>query len=1051
MKPTLFSILLALVACTSVYAFPATENRSVCQPPFYFIDNEGQITDQDGHSRSDIDFRLSAANGLTVFIGKGVIHYQFCNAVGAKAPDRVRTRGQQPDKLPACTMYRMDVTLAGANANATVVRDQPLSYRETYYTPGTGDNGVSVGACDRVTYRNIYPNIDWVLYVKDGHLKYEFMVRKGGDPSMIQLKYEGATGLEIGSDGSLRAATPMGTITEEAPYTYQEDGTAIKSGFRLNGNTLSFAVAKYSGNLVIDPGVAWATYYGGNFPDYATCVTTDSTGFVYMSGNTNSASGIATTGAFLTVYTGTTDIFIVKFTPNGSRIWATYYGGTGVDEQNAIVAEAHGDIYIVGETYSTAGITTPGSFQATYGGGGFDGYLTKFDSAGARLWGTYFGTTGYDIARNVTLDNAGNVFITGFTNSTTGIATPGAYQTAFAGGTFNGDIFLAKFTPMGTRLWGTYYGSSNDDFGDAITTDASGNIYVAGNSASYGLASPGSWQTTNGGGSEDAILVKFNSLGMRVWATYYGGNDRDAFACIFADAYGNVYGTGSSNSTAAIASAGAHQPVKSGFMDAIIVKFNAAGMRVWGTYYGGNLSDGGNGVGINDSGDLYVSGSTASSTGMATAGAMQPFFGGDNDGFIVKLDTAGDVYWGTYYGFSDLDDARGMVLKGYGIYLTGYTESAGLATPGSHQSAHAGGTYDAFLTKIYDCPTFMLTSPLSPPAICDSTLFSYVPTSATPGIIFSWSRALVPGVTALPAAGTGNPNEFLNSTATDPVTVIYLYTISTGGCSSVDTVKVVVNPTPWLSNPLPPPPVCTSTPFNFVPASATTGTTYAWSRAVVGGIVNPAASGITGISETLVNATTVPISVTYTYTLTANGCSHSQTVTVVVNPVADAGAISGPDTVCQGMTITLTDPAPGGTWSSSTGNTSVAGGVVTGINAGTDIVSYTVALCGPIAATKSLVILPTSDCSTAIGSQPSPGKGLILYPNPSDGSFTVNVLSAKQETVNWMITNVTGQKVYDCATTTNHASTLKLNVPRGLYIIYATTSERTYTSKLMIR
>ncbi len=98
-----------------------------------FIENKGQFTDQFGASRSDIDFKLTATSGLSVFIAKGVIHYQWSNA------DQVPLTSSEDGNREGASinMYRMDVKLLGANTKACVSTENSLTYFERYYLPGT--------------------------------------------------------------------------------------------------------------------------------------------------------------------------------------------------------------------------------------------------------------------------------------------------------------------------------------------------------------------------------------------------------------------------------------------------------------------------------------------------------------------------------------------------------------------------------------------------------------------------------------------------------------------------------------------------------------------------------------------------------------------------------------------------------------------------------------------------------------------------------------------------------------------------------------------------
>ncbi len=209
-------------------------------------------------------------------------------------------------------------------------------------------------------------------------------------------------------------------------------------------------------------------------------------------------------------------------------------------------------------------------------------------------------------------------------------------------------------------------------------------------------------------------------------------------------------------------------------------------------------------------------------------------------------------------------------------------------------------------------PIPALTSTLTPPAICSGSLFSYTPTSGTAGTSFAWSRAVVAGITPVgPTSGTGDPNETLTNTTAAPITVRYVYTLTANGCTNPATfnVDVVVNPIPALTSTLTPPAICSGSLFSYTPTSGTSGTSFAWSRAVVAGItpVGPT-SGTGDPNETLTNTTALPITVRYVYTLTANGCTNPATfnVDVVVNPIPALTSTLTPSAICSGSLFSYT-------------------------------------------------------------------------------------------------------------------------------------------------
>lgn len=324
------------------------------------------------------------------------------------------------------------------------------------------------------------------------------------------------------------------------------------------------------------------------------------------------------------------------------------------------------------------------------------------------------------------VDNSGNIYISGESNTLlgTGVATPGSHQTTFAGG--NKDGFLVKFNSNGIRQWGTYYGGSANEVGNACVTDALGNVYLSGSTMSNNaIATAGSHQATFGG-VLDAYLVKFNTNGVRQWGTYYGGGAIDVsdFSCAI-DASGNIYLAGETETLAGggpiIATPGTHQTTYGGLGDGFLVKFNSNGVRQWGTYYGGNSAEYTSGCSTDASGNVYVSGRTYSSNGnsIATPGAFQTaFVGGAYCSYVIKFNANGLREWGTYVGSVNWGTACATVGTGT-VYLTGFTglnTPYEISTPGSFQSTF-GGTVDAFLVKLTDCPS---TSSSQNVSACDS-------------------------------------------------------------------------------------------------------------------------------------------------------------------------------------------------------------------------------------------------------------------------------------------------------------------------------------------
>lgn len=377
----------------------------------------------------------------------------------------------------------------------------------------------------------------------------------------------------------------------------------------------------------------WATYYGGINDEDDIRVATDTLGNVYLAGWTYSDSAIAS-GGFQNIYGGLGDAFLVKFDAAGNRLWATYYGGSAIENGLGVSTDISGNVYLTGLSYSTSNIAS-GGFQNSMAGI-FDAFLVKFDSSGNRIWATYYGGIDQEVGQSVVTDISGNVFISGWTKSASGIAS-GGFQNTFGGLL---DAFLVKFDSTGNHLWSTYYGGTGQDFGWSISADLSGNICLAGWTQSISNIASGGFQNTYGGNT-DGFLVKFNGSGVRQWATYYGGPDPEETEDVAIDPSGNIYLAGDTYSASGIASGGFQNNLL-GTENEFVVKFDSIGSRLCATYYG-QMHDEYGKVAVDDYGSVYLVGMTESVSGIASSGFQNTFGGGLYDAYLVKFTSCGEV------------------------------------------------------------------------------------------------------------------------------------------------------------------------------------------------------------------------------------------------------------------------------------------------------------------------------------------------------------------------------------------------------------------------
>ncbi|WP_276133926.1 SBBP repeat-containing protein [Polluticoccus soli] len=258
--------------------------------------------------------------------------------------------------------------------------------------------------------------------------------------------------------------------------------------------------------------------------------------------------------------------------------------------------------------------------------------------------------------------------------------------------------------PTPDIAWGTYYGGSGDDRGNDIVING-GDLYVTGTTFSpNNIATTGAYQSAITGNC-DAFITKFDRSGVRQWATYYGGSGSD-LALGAATISGAVCIAGQTNSTTGIATTFADQTVLGGSYDGFLAKFNNSGALQFGTYIGGSGIEYSSSVAISSAGPvstIYVTGSSASNTGIPITNAHQNSMAGIADAFLIKYSFTGFPIWGTYAGSTNIDEGYAVAADASGnVFMAGLTyqpTNSNLITPGAHQTTYGGDTTDYFLQK----------------------------------------------------------------------------------------------------------------------------------------------------------------------------------------------------------------------------------------------------------------------------------------------------------------------------------------------------------------
>ena len=349
--------------------------------------------------------------------------------------------------------------------------------------------------------------------------------------------------------------------------------------------------------------VSWAKSVGGSGSDFARSVAIDKTGNIYIAGGFTSTS--VAFGTIITLTnpgsTGTHDIFVAKYDPDGNVIWAKSIGGNLDDKANCIATDSEGDVCVIGWFGSKYMLLGNDSLknQSMYGSG--DVFVIKLNSAGEPLW--WRTATGYseDYGYGIATDHNNNIYITGGSSSPeidfngVKIANPGYEK-----------MYIAKYSPKGDLLFAQSVGGSNNAEGTGITADNKGNVYITGKfSSSITLEAT----TLTNAGAFDVYIAKYNSDGALQWATSAGGIADERGNSIITDEQGNAYITGWYSSTKiTFGKTYLDNPGDKGTTHMFVAKYSPDGVPLWSESAKGKSDDWGNGITLDKAGNVYVTG-----------------------------------------------------------------------------------------------------------------------------------------------------------------------------------------------------------------------------------------------------------------------------------------------------------------------------------------------------------------------------------------------------------------------------------------------------------
>ena len=852
---TLF--LSAIVILTSNFALA---NNS------FFIENKGQVKNENGFQDHSVLFTYSTSE-MDVFVRKSGLTYQF---------KRYNSEGVYAE--------RVDVNWKECSETAVAKGLQKTDYTEKYFIDGSSN---VARAFKEVRVSNVYPGVDWRVFVTEKGMKYEFIAKDAEAAKQISMYVEGAEKLEKLGNGELIVKGEMGEVSDAKPVYFNQE-KSIDGNFIVNGNTIQFEIPlNTTGEIVLDPSVIWTSYYGGTGLDDSRGIYTDSNGDYYLTGATNSTTLISYLG-YQGLLGGSNDVYVVKFNALNQRQWATYYGKTGNDVGNDIVVDPYGGIYVAGSTSSMSAFASS-SQQIVYGGGPRDGFVLKLFPDGTLEWCSYYGGSGDEQLTSLSVGFQGEVYFIGETSSTD-LVTMDALQGAYGGGA--SDFYLGMIDPGGFLLRYTYFGGSGAELAGDLVATSDFNLYFTGTTSSSAGMAVGGAQNTYGGGAYDGFFAKINTSNAIAWASYIGGPSEDRAEAIHV-AGDRLYVVGKSGSINGISTPGAAQVFNGGgSFDGYLASYSVDGAVNWKTYYGGSGNESLWGVTTDAAGSVFITGNSTSSN--LGDNGFQNTNGGLTDIVFAGYSIDGARYWSSYLGGSADESVNDLVINSnQEMYFAGSSASSNLAV-GGYEAANNGGG-EAFFGKLKNCDYPYLTVHITGDTIfCDGKSAILCAGGADH---FLWS--------------TGDTTAALE---VDAPMVVYLIGTTTPGCSTrSDDYTFTVLPQPTIT-------IAADGPITFcgnasVNLTASGGVSYEWNNGPLTETINVTESGnyaCIGINEFGCEGSSNQLSVeVFDLPQVAMGLS-TDSICISADPVGIVGLPLGGTYVGDGIVGSSIDPGLAG-------------------------------------------------------------------------------------------------------------------------------------------
>ncbi len=346
------------------------------------------------------------------------------------------------------------------------------------------------------------------------------------------------------------------------------------------------------------------------------------------------------------------DAFIALMGGDGTLGWVRHFGGDGEDLAEAVAVDREGAALVAG-SFSNELVFEDDKLKSR---GADDAFIGKFDRNGKRLWLRRLGGRDIDASNSVTVDGAGNVFVTGSFRDSAEIAGTNLKAQG------ESDLFVVALSPVGEILWVKAFGGSENDYGRTVAVNSAGSVYLL---AEFSRSISFDNVKLESAGNRDIALVELRRDGQVAWGKSFG-NEYDTLGFgMGIDGAGGIFVTGGFEQTMTI---GKTALKSEGRADAFVVKFDSKGEVAWAERYGGKDDDMGLEVRADEFGNAIVSGRFAGEAGFADKKLKSR---GDGDAFVAKLSPDGKLLWVQGFGGPERDSGRGLAITARGETILG--------------------------------------------------------------------------------------------------------------------------------------------------------------------------------------------------------------------------------------------------------------------------------------------------------------------------------------------------------------------------------------------